>query len=150
MTTLLHFIRESNRIEAITREPTDEEVQAHASLLEKQHIEIEDLETFVAAVAPGNVLRAKRGLDVRVGGHLPPPGGTQIINMLSDVLSFQHASTPFAVHCNFERLRPFTDGNGRSGRALWLWMMKRQSRYEYALKLGFLHAWYYQTLENDQ
>jgi Fic family protein len=36
------------------------------------------------------------------------------------------------------------DGNGRSGRAIWLWQMLRQ---EGGAPLGFLHHFYYQTLE---
>lgn len=32
-------------------------------------------------------------------------------------------------------------------RALWLWMMLRSERAEAARQLGFLHTWYYQSLE---
>ena len=39
---------------------------------------------------------------------------------------------------------PFTDGNGRSGRALWLWQMNNHAPF------GFLHTFYYQTLENSR
>jgi hypothetical protein len=38
------------------------------------------------------------------------------------------------------RFGPTTDGNGRSGRALWLWCMRGRA------PLGFLHQFYYQTL----
>lgn len=44
-----------------------------------------------------------------------------------------------------------TDGNGRSGRALWAWMMLcRGGSYGRAkvIELGFLHTFYYQTLEH--
>ena len=40
------------------------------------------------------------------------------------------------------------DGNGRSGRALWLWQMVNQHNYD--MRLGFLHLWYYQSLQAGQ
>ena len=43
------------------------------------------------------------------------------------------------THVRYELLHPFLDGNGRSGRALWLWLMGQAP-------LGFLHTFYYQTL----
>ena len=50
---------------------------------------------------------------------------------------------PWVFHVQYERLHPFTDGNGRSGRALWAWQMMRRRE---GLALGFLHRFYYQTL----
>jgi hypothetical protein len=50
---------------------------------------------------------------------------------------------PLEAHVRYETLHPFTDGNGRTGRALWYWMMVGSSRAD----LGFLHAFYYQTLK---
>lgn len=48
--------------------------------------------------------------------------------------------SPFTTHLRYESIHPFSDGNGRSGRALWLWQMKGRA------PLGFLHQFYYQTL----
>ena len=50
--------------------------------------------------------------------------------------------------CAYEMLHPFMDGNGRSGRALWAWMMLRLGQDPFALL--FLHRFYYQTLENSR
>lgn len=63
---------------------------------------------------------------------------------LEQILSRAHrGSTPYDVHQQYETLHPFTDGNGRSGRALWLWQMIRDGQ---RAQLGFLHTWYYQSL----
>jgi hypothetical protein len=57
---------------------------------------------------------------------------------------------PYILHVEYEQLHPFTDGNGRSGRAMWLYAMKKCGRLEQGLNLGFLHAFYYQTLSAQQ
>jgi hypothetical protein len=82
---------------------------------------------------------------VRVGNHYPPKGGEFIVGHLEDILLVAnngHAS-PYEVHCRYERLHPFTDGNGRSGRVLWAWQMQKQ----YGICKGFLHQFYYQALD---
>lgn len=51
---------------------------------------------------------------------------------------------PWKMHVAFEKLHPFMDGNGRTGRALWAWHMKQLGLDPFAL--SFLHRFYYQTL----
>lgn len=143
------FVRESNKIEGIHRPPTDAEIDAHKTILSKMAITVADLEAFVSAVQPGAILRRTRGLNVRVGDHTAPEGGPEIENQLRGLLERSadvSGQQPYEIHTWYETLHPFTDGNGRSGRALWLWMMKRRSGLSHAYSLGFLHAWYYQTL----
>ena len=146
---LYDFVRESNRIESIVREPTPREIEAHLNFLALDAIGLDDLTTFVSTVAPKNHLRTKIGDDVRVGNHYPPPGGPQIALRLQALLEeiYDGDADPYTIHQKFEHLHPFTDGNGRSGRMLWLWMMNDTGRINTALERGFLHNWYYQSLD---
>jgi hypothetical protein len=147
MDWLPRFVSESNKIEGILRAPTNAEIAAHETFL-SSNAKIADLEAFVAVAAPGHRLRDRLGLNVRVGNHVPPVGGPHIREGLGVLLSQTSEATPFKLHCAYEDLHPFTDGNGRSGRALWLWMMLRRPGRDahMARKLGFLHTFYYQTL----
>lgn len=146
---LKNFVKESNRIEGIHREPSVEEMLAHENFIKDfRSPTILRLEQFVEEIAPGKLLRRAPGMDVRVGDHLPPLGGPKVEENLQLLLvGAKVAEHPFKVHCAYETLHPFMDGNGRSGRVLWLWQMLVQRRDYRALNLGFLHMFYYQSLQ---
>ena len=147
--TIEDFVRESNRIERIVREPGDlqfaREVVATQIFLNQDRPTVLDLENFVTictteAVHPAT-LRRLVGQDVRVGNHFPPPGGPEIRPALQDLLDKMSHDNAWQTHLAYENLHPFMDGNGRSGRVLWLWQMGGKA------PLGFLHRFYYQTLD---
>lgn len=144
--SLHEFVCESNRIEGIVREPTKAEIAAHEKLLLLPYVAVDDLIRFVGVIAPGKLLRTEPGMDVYVGDHAPPSGGDGIVPALLTILEDSRTEPPYTVHHRYETLHPFMDGNGRSGRALWLWMMQDHGDLRQALGIGFLHTWYYQSL----
>lgn len=138
-------IAESNRIEGIDRPPTQAEIDEHERFVYLEKVDTSELVRFVKIYQPNAVLRAEPHLNVRIGSHIPPRGGQQIVDQLQLLLTAANEETidPWEAHVRYESLHPFTDGNGRSGRALWYFMMSGSSRAD----LGFLHAFYYQTLK---
>ncbi len=147
--TLEDFVVESNRIEGIVREPDDpqlaREIEVTRAFVRLPHPGVIDLENFVSictsAQAHPAILRRRPGLHVRMGDYFPPPGGPLIEEKLLEILKLAPMKGPFYTHHSYENLHPFTDGNGRSGRVLWLWQMGGVA------PLGFLHRFYYQTLD---
>ena len=149
------FQAESNRIEGISTCGLHE-VEALRKVL-RSMLTVDGLAAYVATVQYGARLRSAPGLDARIGSRTPsptdyicPPGGPALMAELEILLADTRSGRidPWTAHCAYEALHPFTDGNGRSGRALWLWAMIRAGEREtrQAIELGFLHAFYYQTL----
>jgi hypothetical protein len=141
------FVRESNHIENLDREPFSTELEAHESLLALERLGIADLREFVTRIGGGE-LRERVGMDVRVGNYYPPRGGPWMVERLADLLVFmeRNLDSPWAHHVEYETVHPFMDGNGRSGRALWAWQTLHHNVWPGTLEMGFLHPVYYAAL----
>jgi hypothetical protein len=146
------FIIESNRIEGIHREALISEKQAFVDFMKHKEISVDDVATFVMTIEPGALLRSCVGMNVRIGNYFFRAGGPDVKNILSVLLHDinEQYLTPWEAHVKYEKLHPFMDGNGRSGRMIWWWMMSRTIRYKSWKEIGFLHSFYYQTLENSK
>lgn len=146
-TKLMDFARESNGIEGIHKE---ESARNHYKRLKwflgLKKLTIENVVKFNTA----GQLRDKKGMNVRVGNHIPPRGSEYIPMALDQILAIANdgSSSAYQVHQDYEGLHPFSDGNGRSGRAVWLWMMRKHCGYD--LRYGFLRCWYYASLDNER
>lgn len=139
---LMEFAKESNRIEGITNADDNEH------MFEKLEAFLKFKELTAVRVCSFNewgVLRRNAGMDVSIGGRSCLPGGDSLKHHFALIIHTLVERSAFINHVEFERLHPFTDGNGRTGRAIWLWQMVRQ--HDYDLSLGFLNKWYYQSLE---
>jgi len=134
----VRFVKESNRIEGILGKPSDRQVEAIYNFTLLPEVTVADLETLVAVIEPGTVLRDHSTQSVRIGGRFLD-GGPEIRQQLEDLLRERDA---YIQHVGYELLHPFMDCNGRSGRALWLHRMGHG-----VLLRGFLHTFYYQTLD---
>ena len=145
MSTLENFIAESNRIEGIHRDVLTSEIEAHEKLLASTILTVSIIEDFVNVVAH-RPLRRERNMNVFVGRHIPPTGGPHVEEALERLLKRvslgMGQTSAWQHHVEYETLHPFMDGNGRSGRAIWLWEMGGIGK----VPLGFLHHFYYQTL----
>lgn len=158
--TLKDFLLESNMIEGYDFVDEREE-QAGDEFLKLTMLSVQDVSNFVhiTTLSHGSsgLIRTVHGMDVQIGDHFPKRGGPEVyaeLRTMLETLSFVAKNgggkkMAWQFHCQYEDLHPYTDGNGRSGRMIWLWMMGGQA-YLNNSKIGFLQMFYYQTLQNSR
>lgn len=145
------LVKQSNAIEGILRRPRKRELEEFQRFISVSVADMSILELvrFVRVFQPDAVLRNRPGVNVYIGNHRPIMGGPQVEEELRYLLDEikQGKIDPWRGHMEYEHLHPFTDGNGRSGRALWVWHMINTGKEKL---LGrpelFLHTFYYDTL----
>lgn len=142
---IFEFIKQSNELENIFRDPTQDEIKEFKRFITLPAITISEIERFLSIYQPDAKLRNEYGLNVKVDNYYPPFGSPEMGSKLNEVLTI---SDPFLLHMNYEFLHPFTDGNGRSGRALYAWAIKDSPRRSLGWKNNFLTNFYFEALNN--
>jgi Fic family protein len=141
------FAKESNIIEGINDKVADAvHFSALESFLQLKKIIPSSLETFVKKIEPKAFLRTLDSHVCYIGGRAAPKP-SESLSQLKLLLRLINANEihPAIAHNEYEFLHPFIDGNGRSGRALWLWQMVKFHKFSF--KYPFLQMYYYQSLD---
>ena len=143
--TLLKFATESNKIERIYVERRHlQHAAALKKLLALEELRLEDLQEFVTSIQPDARLRTASYHRVWIGGREAPPASESLPALMGLLDNINKGLvSPLEAHKQYEYLHPFIDGNGRSGRAIWLWQQAKQG---YDGRYLFLQMYYYSTL----
>lgn len=153
-TRMPEFVQESWAIEGIPLtldEPSPELldlVEFHVEFLLRIDINVKILSEAALRFTNGKgLLRSKKGMNVRVGDYRCPPGGRRIGTLLLDICDVANRGhdSALSIHHQLLNLHPFLDGNGRTSRLVWAWMMIRRP-CGWDFRRTFLHEFYYQTL----
>lgn len=152
--TIKH-IKESNMIEGILTEPTDGEFVEWNRFLALDEITVDDLKRNVYINAGAGHRLRNLITDHHQIGERTMIGGPRVeirLKRLLDMINIEEMLNPWNAHIEFELLHPFTDGNGRAGRMIWHWMMKRKFKGQYVAmtSIGFLHRFYYQSMQYNK
>lgn len=140
------FLDESNMIEGITKPLSLQEFMNAALFLASEVIRVDLLRNYLNIIQPDARLRSlPTDPNVCIGNHKPPLSGPAVHADFMAILEGAHdGDDPQEIHIRYEKLHPFTDGNGRTGRLIWLWQMIHH--HDYDGRNGFLIQWYYSSL----
>lgn len=109
-------------------------LQLHRVVVVAQLAGISDLDD------PGEWVGQLRDVNVAVGGRVCPPW-RQVRERLKTWL-YDPATTPREQHVAFEKIHPFADGNGRTGRLLMWWHEERLGLTPTLVRYDDRHEYY--------
>ena len=117
-------VRQSYALSSCRREPTTAELGAHRGLMMCRRLEPSNLIVLMSYIDPAATLRQdgdRQGAD---------DGAGALLKLLA--LANAKLAAPHELMSLFTLAKPFTAGNGRCGRALWLWLALHGSEAEFA------------------
>jgi len=120
------FLQESNAIENVHDEPALADAQKAWEYLESEsqltHDVIKRAHRILLENRQPDIAGMYRTVTVRVGNDVPPVPG-RVEKLLENLLPVipETAAEALHWHVKFEKIHPFTDGNGRIGRLVYLW-----------------------------
>lgn len=109
-------------------------VEKHAMKKSIRHEDLFELHRILAdSVMDQGSAGSYRTIQVRVGRHFPP-AAADVSGLMFELLEwwnkrsveFSPVLSSAILHYRFEDIHPFSDGNGRTGRALALWELYRR------------------------
>jgi hypothetical protein len=138
--SLYAFCVESHAIEGIVDSALTEDLALRTADFLDSDLSIETLGQFNTK----GFLRTQLGMDLKIGTYRPPQGGPNIRIALRHILGDMYDKvTPYEVHCRFMTLQPYMDGNGITGRVLWLYQRVHMNKTR---PNKFLRNWYMDSL----
>ncbi len=151
-------IRESNLIESIDDAAEDRRSLKAWKWLEKQiRITQPVLLELHNRITLKQLPAAERGhyrhVNVRVGNYYPPApmiAQGQIYGWCLDLMDHWKTLDPKDMHIRFEKIHPFIDGNGRTGRMLMWWHEKKLGREPMLIRSNEADRHYYYKWFQDK
>ncbi|MBB4000533.1 hypothetical protein [Aureimonas pseudogalii] len=121
-------VRRSYALSGGRREPTTAELGAHRGLMMCRRLEPSNLIVLMSYVDPAATLRHD---DAQEGDD---DGARALLKLLA--LANAKLAAPHELMSLFTLAKPFTAGNGRCGRALWLWRAVQGNETELAAMMS--------------
>lgn len=144
------FMRESNWIEGEREEALQGKLHKNdlkasynflnSDLSEKSLKKLHKLLAYDRPILRGDY----RDVDVEIGGNLAPRPFL-VKELMHNLFLDIHKFNSWEAHIKFEKIHPFEDLNGRTGRLVWAHKFLRERGF---LPKSFLQQFYYQSISN--